>query len=91
MKIIGESLAYRAAHPTAIPGDLYMDSKYGKSFDLCVPYIEVGYRYYWPERDAPVYFILGIEAVIGYAVSDQGGSYPSNFLWTMTPILGLAW
>jgi|GEM_PF-5899617 len=64
---------------------------WGHQFNLMTPVIDLGYRHRWPEYESPVYFTLGIELTVGYAVSDQANHWDSGFLWTLNPQAGLTW
>jgi hypothetical protein len=63
----------------------------GRQFNLLTPMVEVGYRHSWPERESPVYFTMGIELMLGYAVSDVSNYWDSGFTCTLNPQLGITW
>ena len=66
-------------------------SGFGHQYNLLTPILEVGYRHRWPEYESPVYFALGIELTLGYAVSDQINRHDSEFIFTVNPQVGLTW
>lgn len=99
-RLVQENLAANppqegARMPPADPVDFGMIINHrtgvGRQFNLLTPMVEVGYRHSWPERESPAYFTLGIEAMVGYAVSDVVNYWDSGFTFTLNPQMGITW
>lgn len=99
-RLVQENLAKNppadeARAPFADPVDFGMIINHrtgvGRQFNLLTPMVEVGYRHSWPERESPAYFTLGIEAMLGYALSDLVNYWDSGFTFTLSPQMGITW